>query len=103
MLIKFKKNDPRAGQTVRMDSHRGQELIDAGSAVQVADNDRPVKEDATPNSRVTALLDQNAATVVAAVGKGVEADVLTAALATEQGGKGRKTVVEAIEAALKGE
>lgn len=32
MLIKFKKPDPRAGITARMDSSRGQQLIDAGSA-----------------------------------------------------------------------
>lgn len=32
MLIKFKKPDPRAGMTARMDSSRGQQLIDAGSA-----------------------------------------------------------------------
>lgn len=32
MLIKFKKPDPRAGMTARMDSSRGQQLVDAGSA-----------------------------------------------------------------------
>lgn len=37
MLIKFKDSDPRAGQVVRMDSHRGQELVDSGSAVKVKD------------------------------------------------------------------
>lgn len=35
MLIKFKKPDPRAGMTVRMDSRRGQEMVDAGAAVRV--------------------------------------------------------------------
>lgn len=32
MLIKFKKPDPRAGDTVRMDSHRGQHFVDIGAA-----------------------------------------------------------------------
>lgn len=32
MLIKFKKPDPRAGLIARMDSSRGQQLIDTGSA-----------------------------------------------------------------------
>lgn len=35
MLIKFKKPDPRAGTTARMDSSRGQQLVDSGAADQV--------------------------------------------------------------------
>lgn len=35
MLIKFKAPDPRAGTTARMDSSRGQQLVDAGAADQV--------------------------------------------------------------------
>lgn len=38
MLIKFKKPDPRAGMTARMDSSRGQQLIDAGSADAVPES-----------------------------------------------------------------
>lgn len=38
MRIKFKAPDPRAGTVAEMDSHRGQELIDAGAAVQVKDD-----------------------------------------------------------------
>lgn len=41
MLIKFKDTDPRAGQIVRMDSSRGQQLIDAGAAEQVAEAAKP--------------------------------------------------------------
>ncbi len=102
MLIRFNENDPRAGTTARMDSRRGQELIDSGAAVQVAENAAAVTTaaPATSDARAATLLDQNAATVVAAVGKGVDADVLAAALAAERAGKGRKTVLEAIEAAL---
>lgn len=37
MLIKFKKPDPRAGLIARMDSSRGQQLIDAGAADQEAE------------------------------------------------------------------
>lgn len=44
MLIRFIDPDPRAGMTVRMDSRRGQELVDAGSAEPVPDT--PVVEPA---------------------------------------------------------
>lgn len=37
MLIKFVKPDPRAGTVARMDSSRGQQLIDAGAAVLAAE------------------------------------------------------------------
>lgn len=37
MLIKFKKPDPRAGQTVRMDSSRGRHFVGIGSADQVSE------------------------------------------------------------------
>lgn len=37
MLIKFKKPDPRAGQTVRMDSSRGRHFVAIGSADQVSE------------------------------------------------------------------
>lgn len=39
MRIKFKSPDPRAGIVAQMDSSRGQQLIDAGAAVQVKDED----------------------------------------------------------------
>ncbi|QTW20240.1 hypothetical protein [Comamonas kerstersii] len=48
MLIKFKDTDPRAGQIVRMDSSRGQQLIDAGAAEQVAESGAPVQAKAAP-------------------------------------------------------
>jgi len=35
MLIKFVKPDPRAGGTARLDSHRAQQFIDAGTAERV--------------------------------------------------------------------
>lgn len=38
MLIKFNDTDPRAGMVVRMDSSRGQQLIDSGAADKVAEN-----------------------------------------------------------------
>lgn len=38
MLIQFKEPDPRAGMKARMDSSRGQQLIDAGAADRVAEN-----------------------------------------------------------------
>ena len=38
MLIQFKEPDPRAGMKARMDSIRGQQLIDAGAADRVAEN-----------------------------------------------------------------
>ena len=39
MKIRFLESDPRAGTVAQMDSSRGQQLIDSGSAVQV--DDRP--------------------------------------------------------------
>ncbi len=39
MRIQFTSPDPRAGTVAQMDSSRGQQLIDAGSAVQVKDED----------------------------------------------------------------
>jgi hypothetical protein len=35
MLIKFVKPDPRAGDVARLDSHRAQQFIDAGTAERV--------------------------------------------------------------------
>lgn len=51
MLIKFKEPDPRAGNTVRMDSSRGQYFIDTGAADAVteqpkAERPEPVLEEA---------------------------------------------------------
>lgn len=53
MKIKFVKPDPRAGMEAVMDSSRGQQLIDAGSAVQVSESadqaeSHEVKADAKP-------------------------------------------------------
>lgn len=58
MLIRFSDSDPRAGQVVRMDSRRGQELVDSGAAVKVKeggaeptavpDTSRPVHGDVHP-------------------------------------------------------
>lgn len=45
MLIKFKKPDPRAGMTVRMDSSRGQQLVDGGAADKVSEADGTVLND----------------------------------------------------------
>jgi hypothetical protein len=46
MRIKFKAPDPRAGLVAQMDSSRGQQLIDAGSAVQVRDEEPEVEVEA---------------------------------------------------------
>lgn len=48
MHIKFQKPDPRAGTTVQMDSRRGQQLVDAGSAVQVNADGAEVGKTAAP-------------------------------------------------------
>ncbi|WP_295850981.1 HeH/LEM domain-containing protein [uncultured Xylophilus sp.] len=42
MRIQFLPSDPRAGTVVQMDSSRGQQLIDAGAAVQVNEEGAPV-------------------------------------------------------------
>ena len=102
MRIKFNDSDPRAGQIVQMDSSRGEHFIAIGAAVEVKEGGQsaPATPEPTVDSRAAALLDQNATTVVAAIGKGVAADVLAAALAAERAQKDRKTVVEALEAAI---
>lgn len=53
MLIQFKEPDPRAGMKARMDSSRGQQLIDAGAADRVPENgdaprEAPVATTAVP-------------------------------------------------------
>lgn len=48
MRIKFKSPDPRAGTVAQMDSRRGQELIDAGSAVRVGEDSKEVVPSETP-------------------------------------------------------
>ncbi len=45
MLIKFKKPDPRAGMVARMDSSRGQQLIDSGSADRMDESIQPAQPD----------------------------------------------------------
>lgn len=45
MLIKFVKPDPRAGSVARMDSHRGQELVDSGAAVKVKEDGAEAQAD----------------------------------------------------------
>ncbi|WP_315383430.1 hypothetical protein [Microvirgula aerodenitrificans] len=50
MLIKFNDTDPRAGMVVRMDSSRGQQLIDSGAAEQMAENFSSAKP--SPNDGV---------------------------------------------------
>lgn len=72
MLIKFKASDPRAGMTVRMDSNRGQVLVDNGSAVRL-------KEDGSEDGEgVVAAVAPN--TPAAKPSEGLKVDELKAAL-----------------------
>ena len=48
MLIKFKSPDPRAGTVAQMDSSRGQDFIDSGAAVQVAEGQEAEEVEAAP-------------------------------------------------------
>lgn len=62
MLIKFKKPDPRAGATVRMDSSRGQHFVDTGAADAVSERlsvgaPEPVVEVTPPAAEVTETSD----------------------------------------------
>lgn len=61
MLIKFKKPDPRAGMTARMDSSRGQQLIDAQAADRVAENGEAPRDVPTPAEPPPAPADEVAA------------------------------------------
>lgn len=49
MKIKFIGKDPRAGMVAQMDSRRGQELVDAGCAVQVKESEEATSGSATSN------------------------------------------------------
>lgn len=62
MLIKFKAPDPRAGNTVRMDSSRGQYFIDSGAADAVseqpaAESSGPVVEESPAAAEATKTAD----------------------------------------------
>ncbi|MDT0137718.1 hypothetical protein [Acidovorax sp. PRC11] len=66
MLIKFKKPDPRAGMTARMDSIRGQQLIDAGSADRLPENGEAPREVPPPAAPPPAPAEEPAAAPAAA-------------------------------------
>lgn len=105
MRIEFKKPDPRAGQIVRMDSSRGQHFIDTGSAVKLSDSaDADAEEAKVASPPVDTAAEQlvagTAAEVIAALEGVTNVDVLHVALAAEQGGKARKTVLEALGSAI---
>ncbi|MDG2524642.1 hypothetical protein P6166_04625 [Stenotrophomonas sp. HITSZ_GD] len=106
MLIKFKNPDPRAGQTVRMDSSRGQYFIDTGSADLVKEgavtdvqSPAPPVDGPTPGEQ---LVSGTAAEVIASLDAVTDVELGRAALAAEQAeaGKKRKTVVEALTARI---
>lgn len=111
MRIKFKAPDPRAGFVAEMDSHRGQEMVDSGAAVRLSDRVEPAVRapvatpipppalDAEKAAAAAALVDQNAADVIAALDT-VDRELLQPALDAEKAGKIRKTVIEALEAVL---
>lgn len=55
MLIKFVKPDPRAGDVVRLDSHRAQQFIDAGTAERVQEGSAAPAPDApVPDAKAAA-------------------------------------------------
>lgn len=92
----------KRGQTFQVATKKAADALEKAKLAQLLGE---VEDEKPAPTRVeidaAALLDQNAATVVAAIGKGVAPDVLAAALAAEKAGKDRKTVVEALEAAVK--
>lgn len=52
MKIRFKKGDPREGMVAEFDSSRGQELVDAGAAVEVkGDEPEPKHEPKVAESK----------------------------------------------------
>lgn len=50
MKIRFKKGDPREGMVAEFNSSRGQELVDAGAAVEVK-GDQPEAQDAPAQAK----------------------------------------------------
>ena len=101
MLIKFKKPDPRAGMTVRMDSSRGQHFVDLGVATRLKESgDEESAPSAPEDFDAAAFVDANAPEVVDALASVTDTAHMQAALEAEKAGKDRKSVVEAIEAAI---
>ena len=102
MLIMFQKPDPRACQTVRMDSSRGQHFVDTGSAVLVKEGAVTEVELAAPlvdgPSPAEQLVSATAAEVIAGLVAVTDVELARSALAAEQAeaGKKRKTVIEAL-------
>ncbi|HYG07659.1 MAG TPA: hypothetical protein VD865_14805 [Stenotrophomonas sp.] len=106
MLIMFKKPDPRAGQTARMDSSRGQYFIDTGSAVLVKEGAvtdvEPTAPPADGPTPAEQLVSGTAADVIGGLDAVTDLELARAALAAEQAesGKKRKTVMEALTARI---
>ncbi len=61
MLIKFKETDPRAGMKARMDSSRGQQLIDAGAADRLTENGDALRAEPVAAAAATVPADEAAA------------------------------------------
>lgn len=85
MLIKFKKPDPRAGLTARMDSSRGQQLIDAGAADLVVENTAAPKKPLAVQAKVPEPqeTDQEQNAQVGEAAAQADGDAATEAPATE--------------------
>lgn len=88
MLIKFKKPDPRAGLVARMDSSRGQQLIDAGAADKV-DEAVAAPQKVAPPKEPTPETQQTDAEVVAQAADAGAADKVDEA-AKPKAARGKK-------------
>jgi len=97
MRIKFKSHDPRSGMVVEMDSRLGQQFVDEGNADLVSENAvQPPAEDPGKG-----IVTGTAPDVLERIATISDAGQLRAALAAENEGKRRKSVVDALESAIK--
>lgn len=89
----------RKGDTLKLGSKRQAEALEAKGLVKIV---REAKGDAAgnPPKFTPELLDRNAQEVVAWAGDIGDREQVQAALEAEQAGKGRKSVIEALEKAL---
>ena len=97
MLIKFKAPDPRAGRVALMDSSRGHYFVASGMAEEVKQGLQPTP---APEQSAEKFVSGTASEVIASIDGVTDADTLRAALSAEKAGKDRKTVVDALEAAI---
>ena len=102
----------RRGRPIDVSGERARELLRLGLIAEVGDKAAPASQNkmnpppenkgagAPPAADHTALLSQNAPEIIGALAEIADPALLPSLLAAEQSGKARKSVLEAIQAAI---